>query len=88
MTVSNTRGRPAATEYSLRYIDCFPLPSGWDWAALSLDFKAPGPSIRGVPRGNLVAAPTVVRAKAKNIEHTRQEKNAEAEKDANVGSTG
>ena len=25
--------RLAATEYSVRYIDCYPPPTGWDWAA-------------------------------------------------------
>ena len=59
-----------------------------DWAALPLDFKAPGASIRGVPRGGPVAIPTVAQAKDQNIEHATQDKNAEAKKDVNAGSTG
>ena len=72
----------------MRYINLRPLPSGPDWAALPLDFKAPGPFIRGVRRGHPVAIPTVARAKARNIAHTTQDKNAEARKDVHVGSTG
>ena len=51
--------RPAATEYSMRYIDCYPLPAGRDWAAKAFDFKAPGPCIRGVPGGEPVVIPTI-----------------------------
>ena len=78
MTVSNTRGRPAATEYSLRYIDCFPLPSGWDWAALSLEFPAPDPVIRGVFRGDPVAILTVASEKATIAANAKKEKNKDA----------
>ena len=54
--------RLAATEYSMRYIDCRPLPTGWDWAAKALDFRAPDPPIRGVPGGEHVADPTIAQA--------------------------
>ena len=51
----------------MRYIDCYPLPTGWDWGAKVLDFKAPGPFIRGVPGGEPVVAPTIAQTKAQNI---------------------
>ena len=50
--------RLAAMEYSIRYIDCHPLPTGWGRAAKALDFKAPDPFIRGVPGGEPVVVPT------------------------------
>ena len=72
--------RFAAIEYPMRYIDRFPPPSGWERAALSLDFKAPDPFIRGDPRGDPVAIPTVSSAKARNIEHTTQDKSTEVKR--------
>ena len=54
--------RLAAIDYSMRYINNYPLPTGWDWAAKALDFSAPEPVIRGIPVGE----PLVIRA----IAHT------------------
>ena len=33
--------RLAATDYFMRYINCYPLPTGWDRAAEAPDFSAP-----------------------------------------------
>ena len=35
--------RSAAVGYVLRFNDCAPLPTGWDWAAKSLEVQAPDP---------------------------------------------
>ena len=51
--------RLAAIEYTMRYIKCYPPPTGWDWAAKALDFSAPGPIIRGVPGGEPVVVSTI-----------------------------
>ena len=50
--------RLAAIGYSMRYINSYPLPTGWDWAAKSLDIQAPEPIIRGTRGGE----PIVIRA--------------------------
>ena len=50
--------RLAAIDYSMRYINNYPLPTGWDWAAKSLDIQAPEPIIRGTRGGE----PIVIRA--------------------------
>ena len=65
--------RLAAIEYSTRYIDCFPLPTGRDWAAQALDFEAPGPFIRGVPGGGPVVIPAIAQSKAQYIAHTTED---------------
>ena len=54
-------------EYSIRYIDCYPLPTAWDWAAKDLAFKDPDPCIRNAPGGEQVVVPTNAETKARNI---------------------
>ena len=56
--------RLAAIEYSMRYINAYPLPAGWDWAAKAPDFSSPEPIIRGIPGSEPIAAQRVAKAKA------------------------
>ena len=60
----------AAMEYPMLYIERYPLPTGWDWAAKSLDFNAPDPVIRGAPGGEPDVTPIIVHTKAQNIAFT------------------
>ena len=69
----------------MRYVNCTPLPTGWDWAAKSLDFLAPDPLIRGVHRGDPVAIPTVASAKAGILAKTKRDKITDVRKDTNTG---
>ena len=59
---------------------CYPLPTGWDWAAKVLDFKAPGPFIRGVPGGEPVAIPTIAQTRARDIAFPTPGNNKEVRK--------
>ena len=54
-------------DYSMRYINSYPLPNGWDWAAKALDFPAPEPIIRGIPGGEPIVIQTIAQAKASNV---------------------
>ena len=62
--------RLAAIDYSMRYINSYPLPTGWDWAAKALDFSAPEPIIRGIPGGATIVIRTIDQTNAANA--TRQ----------------
>ena len=61
-------GRLAAIEHVLG-ADCTHLSVGWDWAAKTLEFKAPGPLTRAVCRGAPQPIPTFARAAAQSREH-------------------
>ena len=65
----------------MRYMECHLLPTGRDWAAKALDFKAPGPFIQSVPGGELVAISTIAQPKALNIAIPTPSSNKEAQKD-------
>ena len=56
--------RPAAIGYLLRFNDRMPLPTGWDWAANSLEFAPPLAVVRGTFWGARIPIPTVTEAKA------------------------
>ena len=64
----------------MRFIECYPLPTGWDWAAKALDFKPPGPFIRGVPGGEPLVIPTIAETKARNIAPPTPGNDKEAQK--------
>ena len=51
--------RLAAIDYSMRYINNYPLPTGWDWAAKALDFSAPAAITRGIPGEEPIAIQTI-----------------------------
>ena len=72
--------RLAATEYSMRYIERYPVPAGWDWAAKALDFKAPDPFIRGAPGGEPGVISTIAQTEARNIASPMPDNNKEAQK--------
>ena len=72
--------RLAAMEFPLRFIDCYPLPTGWDWAAVALEFKAPDPFTRGVPGSEPVVSPTIAQTKARNMVLPSPDTNKEAPK--------
>ena len=50
----------------MRCINCYPLPTDWDWAAKALDFSTPDPIIRGVPGGDPVVIQTIAQPEASN----------------------
>ena len=54
----------AAIDYVLRFNDCMPLRTGWNWAAHSLEFSAPSALVRGLFLGAPCPIPTVAQAKA------------------------
>ena len=56
--------RSAAMDFALRFNDRIPRPTGWDWAAESPEFPAPGPLIRGVYRRAALPTPTVAQERA------------------------
>ena len=70
--------RLAAMEYSMRYIDCHPLPTRWGWAAKAPDFKAPYLFLRRAPGSEPVAVPTIAHAKVRNIAPPTPGNNKEA----------
>ena len=51
--------RLAAIDYSMKYINCYPPPPGWDWAAKALDIQAPEPILRGIPGGGPIVIRTI-----------------------------
>ena len=55
--------RLAAMDYALN-LDCMPFPSGWDWAARSLEFHAPDPLVRAIFRGTPQLPPAISQAAA------------------------
>ena len=48
----------------MRYINSYPLPAGWDWAAKALDFPDPEPVIRGFPGSEPVVGRAIAQTKA------------------------
>ena len=73
-------GAETSRDGSLRYIDCYPLPKGWGWAAEALDFRAPDTFIRAEPGGEPVVAPTVAQTKARDVVALMPGNNKEAPK--------
>ena len=59
--------RLAAIDYSMRYINSYPLPVGWDWAAKALDFPAPAPILRGVPGWEPIVIQTIAQTRPPNV---------------------